>query len=384
MADIDMSRPPLTTILLDGVPTKQGEWLMGLDMSFFNANDKLKGIKGIPDGYHLFHYSSPNDTEEALTSAVRNGFWFDCKEGDVIVISWDPQLERFARIDDVDTEQLNCTKALSTLGESYSFMINYIDDSNVWQDKLISYVDEDIIEMIPKDMNTIVASRQENDILRDALTKGINKKEQETPTLSKSLSDLSLQPQINYTPINFKINKEGDSNVQDITANYLDKTWYFNSIYSDSELFLGEFQISFINYIVFGNYCSMVQWLQMLRLLSMCESLINTSKSLCFNFLEVLTSQLEKLPREYLVDDTQMQCSLDLKHYTESMENYLAIFGTWDWNSGCCGKLKMQGLIIERWKKIIQLHKDNFGLDLMALQNENELDEDDGPVIVTT
>ena len=62
--------------------------------------------------------------------------------------------------------------------------------------------------------------------------------------------------ELRYTIIQFKINKENTESVEEVTENYLDKSWYLSQLYgNDIELMFGELQLSFINFVILGNFC---------------------------------------------------------------------------------------------------------------------------------
>lgn len=385
-----MGQPPLSTILIEDITFGgPGEFLFGIDLQFFTVKNKFSGVKNIPLGIHLFHYATPVSTEdgtgESVVSNLRYGFWFECSEGDILVIKWDPENELFRRIykDEIKDEvvQLDYSKAISDIGSKYPLMINYPQNNSLklWQTKLSDHIDEeilkDLLDNTDLELNTITASKQENDLLKDALLK-----KQNNAILSK---ELESQPQINYTPINFKVNKPFTS-VEEVTSNYLDKSWYISEHFPDREFLLAELQVSFIQYVVFGNYCSMVQWLNLLKLLLMSGKLLLSSKSFTFTVLGILKAQLSQLPKEYIVGgDLQNQCLIDLEVYCEIMENYMELFNVWNVDL-CCGKLKLQGMIKQVWEEILDLQKREFGLDFHALkgEKEREIEEEDGPVIV--
>lgn len=385
-----MSKPPNSTILLEGGigGDGKGDWLIGIDLLFFTVTNKFYGIKNIPLGIHLFHYS------KVEASSVRYGVWFECVEGDIVVLRWDSNKEMFAVLKqddgDGDVQLLDYSKALAELGDAYSYMTNFQTnekDWKFWKDSLVNHVDLDVLERVlgedtPLEVSTIMASRQENDILREVLRKGGATVSEKVGVLEEELAEGELC----YTQIHFKLTQSGSVGA-DVTRDYLDKTWYVNEIFPDREYLLGEFQASFVHYVIFGNYCSMVQWLNMLKLMLMSSSFVLTSKSFSLNFLSIYYSQLMKLPREYLIGGDADEILIDLKTYVEIIENFMEFFKEWD-SKLCCGKLKLQGMVKQKWDEIINLHKKLFDIDFSKITNSttddifNKDDEEEGPIIV--
>lgn len=410
---MNISKPPQTTIVFENLPQNAGinQWLMGIDTQFFNINKVFRGIKLIPSGVHLLHYSCPpetNDTTkdeistESITSASsRYGFWFECNENDVLVVRWEEELERLVIVNQEDElEQLNYSKCLDKIGEMYTFMVSYPENKEVWFNNLTSCIDfEIILEFLPFDtdsysgeVNTMMPSKEENMVLLDAL-------ERRDPQIRPKFEDQSNM-ELKYTIIQFKINKESGLPITDVTHNFLDKSWYLNQLYgNDLDLMLGELQLCFIQFIVLGNFCSGLQWLNILKLILMSKDFVESSQRIALNFLKVFQSQLETLPKEYLNDECSINNLIDLQTYVSVMENFATdIFPPDTWGpSGCCSGIKIGGLIKDKWHSILTTNKSKFNLDfektqanafdenkieVFDLENYDENDED-APVILS-
>lgn len=403
-----VSRPPQTTLILEGVPKDaSGKWLIGIDTQFFNVTDLLHGIKLIPEGVHLFHYSVPvsptEDTkrtpdEPFAASSLRHAFWFECRDGDILLARWDSELERLVFVNPEDTiEELNYTKALSNLGELYTLMVTYPEDPGKWLG-LTNFIDFELIQdLLPLatetysgEISTIMSSREENMVLLDTL-------KSKNPTQQYEEQSNS---ELKYTIFEFKRPKDASQGVEDITTNYLDKSWYLEELYAhDMEFLLGEMQVSFLNFVLLGNFCSGIHWCNMLKLVLMLAKFMIRSQAFSLKFLDVLKDQLHILPKEYLVDDVGQNTFIDLRTYADTMENFTKdIIPTWEENNAnCCGKMKMGGVILEKWSNIVILHKQQFGLDLNSLGaaavDENNMEvydldqydenDEDAPAIVS-
>lgn len=406
------SKPPQNTLVFENLPSKANLnlWLMGIDTQFFNINNIFRGIKLIPPGIHLFHYSIPPGDEspqsngipsEAISSSSRFGIWLDCKDNDVLILRWDDESERLNIIDpNKDEEQLNYSKCLGSIGDIYPFMVSYPENSLKWFNFLINYIDFEVIQefvpcdndMYSGDITSMMPSKEENMVLLDALQK-VN------PGTLSSLED-QTDKELKYTIIQFKISKENTESVKEVTENYLDKSWYLNQLYgNDIELMLGELQLSFINFVILGNFCSGLQWLNIIRLILMSRKFIKSSQKVALDFLTVFQHHLEQLPKEYLIDDLALNNLLDLQKYILVLENFARdIFpkDTWDLN-GCCGKMKLSGFIKEKWQRILNINKSKFNIDFEKLGqrniDENEIEvydlndydenDEDAPAIVS-
>lgn len=382
-----LSKPPQTTLVFENLPSKANLnlWLMGIDTQFFNINNIFRGIKLIPAGIHLFHYSIPPNNENQqssvplseaiMSSSSRFGIWFDCKDNDVLILRWDDASERLSIIDPKkDEEELNYSRCLSIIGDIYPFMVSYPENALKWFNSLINYIDFEVIQefvpcdndMYSGDITSMMPSKEENMVLIDALEKA-------NPKALSSLED-QTDKELKYTIIQFKINKENTESVEEVTENYLDKSWYLNQLYgNDIELMLGELQLSFINFVILGNFCSGLQWLNILRLILMSKKFIKSSQKVALDFLTIFQNHLEQLPKEYLIDDLALNNLLDLQKYILIIENFARdIFpqDSWDLN-GCCGKMKLSGFIKEKWQRILDINKSKFNIDFEKLGGRN-------------
>lgn len=365
-----MSRPPATTIIIDDLPGKLDNWLIGIDTQFFNMSRAFKGIKLIPAGLHLVHFTIPGENngskesqEDVHKSSLRHGYWFECKEGDVFYMYWDKKSETFNFINEnVEEEQLNYSKALGSLGEYYNYMISYPEDIAKWK-SLTNNTDLELLtEFLPTIngfclINTMLSSKEEKIALENALKAkdaNYNRLEQD-------------EEEINFTIIDFKSRSSTHENIEEVTNNYLDKSWQFDKLYNDDyTIALAELEIAYINFIIIGNFCCNVQWLNLLKFLLMCSKLMTTNKSFTLNFLNLFLSQLTHIPLDYINENAMV----NMKYYVQIMENFVHdIFSPELWvGSDCCGKLKMNGLITDRWQKILQLNKLRFNLDIDKLK----------------
>lgn len=388
--EMNSSTPPKTTIVFENLPTnsKLNQWLVGIDTQFFNINQIFRGIKLVPAGIHLLHYSIPSEnangivdelpSESAIGSSARYGFWFHCCDGDVLILRWDEQAENFFMIDPhKEEEKLNYSKCLNELGDIYSLMVTYPVNDQEWFRNLVNYIDFELVqEFIPSDndaftreVSSMMPSKEENMVLVDALEKA-------KPDAVSSLEDQSGK-ELSYTIIQFKLSKGKTESVSKVTENYLDKSWYLDQLYgNDVELMFGEIQLSFINFVILGNFCSGMQWLNIIKLILMSKEFMLSSQRIALNFLTIFEHQLKKLPKEYLMDDLALNNLLDLQTYSTVIENFAHdIFPKDTWGSGGrCGKMKLAGFIKEKWQAILDLNKSKFNIDFENL-NSSKFDD---------
>ncbi|OWB82615.1 hypothetical protein B5S33_g1243 [[Candida] boidinii] len=99
-------------------------------------------------------------------------------------------------------------------------------------------------------------------------------------------------------------NKNDSSNIQQITKDYLDKTWFFNNTFGNNKFnFLIELKFTFLNSIVLNNFNSLNHWIEMIKLiLNMKNYFIydkdGTNQQFLSQFLSLIYLQLSIIPIE--------------------------------------------------------------------------------------
>ena len=81
-------------------------------------------------------------------------------------------------------------------------------------------------------------------------------------------------------------------------------------------MLLGEFQFSFLHFLIGENYDSLLQWKNIIALLTSCESAINHREKFFCNFVECLYHQLRNFPKDLFYD--QIIGNNFLKRYLDS------------------------------------------------------------------
>lgn len=67
-------------------------------------------------------------------------------------------------------------------------------------------------------------------------------------------------------------------------------------------LLLGEFQYSFVKFLLGENYDSFEQWKKLFILVTSCEQYMNESPSFFLDLIPVMYDQLQQIPKDFFVD----------------------------------------------------------------------------------
>lgn len=384
------AEPPKATIVFQGSANdvSNDPILMGIDTQFFNINSTVSGIKLIPTGTHFIHYSTPafGNNSEDVTENLRHGYWFECKEGDVFCLSWNQTKGGFDLTHILSTQRQR-EDALENVAHTYPFMIVYPANDITWKQRVTNYVDMDIIkEFVPyreedvsSEINTLTPSVEENLALTDILQKDLSSRD---PLRGQ-------QEELRFTVINFKERRDHTKSGKEITASFLDRTWYLEKLFGHNDRILfAELQISFVLFILLGSFASAIQWLHLLKLILTCQDFLLTDLRHTLNLLEVLHDQLKILPEDYLNPIFTGDNLIDVKDYVSMMENFCDII------PGGLRKVEQERLrhldLEQKWKQILEINysrfgfnfyqsekqTDNEGTEIYGLNNHDENDED--------
>lgn len=314
-----MSLPPLTTLFCIDFPP---DILVGIDFYYLQSNTQFAGIKLIPPGTHTFHWGGT----EASTG--RSGIFFTgTNEEKLVFLKWDAEQER--AITEEEMLPLDVSKFKTRLGDMYKFMIVYEELARQtieksagtftavsWQSLANHITSSTYSRILPKNgvASSILTTQQENELLSKSLhdaAKDRAKMERSVPN-SEVADDEIIQGLLNqtdqemhFTSIDIKSRLRNPSFTgRNLTALYLDKTWYLNEILRSSltpgfKSFLGEVEFAFLMLLIYANYSAAIAWFNLIRLVLDCETAFVSSTHYSALFLRLLKNQLLILPSEY-------------------------------------------------------------------------------------
>lgn len=277
---------------------------VGIDQFSFEvrAGNPFCGIKNIPDGIHVIHFSSNGDEE---SESIRYGYWFE--ETRRRYMQFDEASGAYGMIIESDDAKYD------TMVEMHShLMVSYpqIEETN-WSEltDLISYEQiQAIAGTDPPYVDSSMTTREESRVLSDRL---------------KERYDQRSTPHFNYTDIRFKSRDaiRDSHKMQD----YTDKSYYLNHVIVARDCkghinrLLGELQFAFCNALLFGNYGSSLQWHNIIELVTFSTQI---SPTFIQKFDTILALQLETLPQEYcdtLVNQELWSRCLTVSHMSEKL-----------------------------------------------------------------
>lgn len=255
----------------------------GIDLSEWTVGSKFMGIKLIPIGTHYISFSLSDEKYEA-----KQGLFITISSDNLITVrSWSNEYQTFIPLK--EEEEKNFKIGINNLDFDKNLGDYPIEQEQNWKD-LSKYISLDVVNKLQPEHRKFLTERKEYE--------------------DKGKDNNYIVGDINYTNFNNKIYslKEREVTHEELTKINIDKSNYLYSLIQkefndkDNEL-LGEFQFSFISFLIGENYESLLQWRNLIALLSSCEKAINEKQKLFCSFVEILYHQLRNFPKDLFYDE---------------------------------------------------------------------------------
>ena len=288
-------RRNLGTLLLLNSPKKMQ---FGIDLSQWVIGDKFMGIKLIPIGVHYISFSLSEEN-----NAFKQGFFIEIednkKKSKNIIREWSPKYETFIKLN--DEMDKNYSIGLDNL-DFDQFLGNYpYEQIQNWTD-LSKFLNTSVINRLQKNIDMTMCPEIKED------------KNNEQENENKNNMQIMSYDNIEFTE--FYLN-------QPEYINSLDKSALLEKILSKFKSpneFLGEFQYTFILFLIGEVYEALKQWKYIFILITSSEDLINKKnfeKFFC-DFIEIIYNQLRLFP-----DDLMHDVILDNNFLKRYLTNFL-------------------------------------------------------------
>jgi hypothetical protein len=280
---------------------------IGIDMNEYTVGEKFLGFKMIPKGLHFINYSCAS-SKDMNQKAPRSGFFYTFKPQEVVIKKWDAVNEDISeeRLSDEDIKRYESNR----FGSLDSYLAPYpFEEYHRWT-SLIDYITPHLVSKLNPKLGTIrsvpvlLPLKYPQDKISE--TKSAN-----SASTARNLDDLLPKMEaesnsvINFTCIP-KVRYPKGSNPCQITKHSIDSTYILESVLiqdgDDYESFLGEFQFSFVTFLIGQVYESFEQWKTLLRIICTSDEALEKHPQLYLNFIRVIHFQLKEVPADVFVD----------------------------------------------------------------------------------
>ena len=378
------NRRNLGVLLLLNSPKKMQ---FGIDLSQWVIGEKFMGIKLIPIGIHYISFSLSEEN-----NAFKQGFFIEIESGKNksknIIREWSKKYQTFIRLNEETTK--NYSIGLDNLDfDQYLGNYPYEQISN-WKD-LTSFLNIDTINRLQKNINVtmcpeLIEEKNDDDENNDINIDNNNDE--------NNINNINKDNKINENTNNNEFKKYNQLiTYEDIefTEFYLNQPEYINSLdkskllekillqFKKSEEFLGEFQYTFILFLIGEVYEALKQWKDIFILISSSEELVKNFEKFFCNFIEVIYNQLRLFP-----DDLMHDVILNNNFLKRYLTNFL-LFDLKDKKSFSKRQKLLKSFVEEKFGyKILNEEEriiDNYLHGIKSYDYKDEIN-DDLPVVV--
>ncbi|XP_043840370.1 protein AAR2 homolog [Dromiciops gliroides] len=286
----------------------------GIDCSSWQVGPRFRGVKMIPPGVHLVHYSaaarSPAGSRE---TGPRTGFFVTLRPRGLRLLRWDAAREELD-LSPAPEEQLEAVRA--NLQELDRFLGPYPYDRLKKWVSLSSCLSEEAVQRLQPESGQICAFSEVLPVLplrytKDRAERGPPPCAAECKSYQEGLARLpQMQPkagtEIRFTELPKQTYPDGASPAE-ITKHSMDLSYaletVINSQYpTNPQDVLAELQFAFICFLIGHVYDAFEHWKQLLNLLCRAEEAIGKYSDLYSRLISILYHQLAEIPADFFVD----------------------------------------------------------------------------------
>ena len=267
---------------------------VGIDMNVWRTGDRFKGMKMIPPGLHMLHYSAVGKEGVA---APRTSSFHLFEKGEVLVRRWDPVAETLVDVNEADQARIADNKQDL---DRYLGMFPY-ETWKKWY-ALTSHVSGDVIKKVePVSKVLCSASQLELDTMQPDMDAAAGRTSEENmlPKMHpKSGTELrftalpTAQCLENASP-EFRTKYSMDSSYR------LEKML---EVSDSPQNLLGELQVAFVSFLVGHVYDAFEHWKQLVHLFCTCDEALGKYPHLFMQLLTCVHYQIEEVPEDFFTD----------------------------------------------------------------------------------
>ncbi|XP_051835201.1 protein AAR2 homolog [Antechinus flavipes] len=286
----------------------------GIDCSSWQVGPRFRGVKMIPPGVHLVHYSAAGRSPAGVReTGPRTGFFVTLRPRGLRLLRWDAAREELD-LSPPPEEQLEAARA--SLQELDRFLGPYPYDLLKKWVSLSSCLSEEAVQRLQPESGQICAFSEVLPVLplrhtKDRAERGPPPGAAECKSYQEGLARLPQMKQKAGTEIRFtKLPKQtypDGASPAEITKHSMDLSYaletVINSQYSTNpQDVLAELQFAFICFLIGHVYDAFEHWKQLLNLLCRAEEAIGKYSALYSRLISILYHQLAEIPADFFVD----------------------------------------------------------------------------------
>ncbi|CAO3657900.1 unnamed protein product [Rhizopus stolonifer] len=263
----------------------------GIDYNAWTIGPLFKGVKLIPPGLHFIYFSKEG------VQGIRTGFFHFFESKEVLVRTWNPQIEDLR--DETELDPAQAERYRSNIREFDRHLGPYpLDPSTFyerWQ-KLTHYITPGIVRRVLPNNGKVSHLPEKNPNLDSENIKD-----------KRMGKEIEKEEGMDFTPFDLRKSFPLGASGDEVTRWSLDKSWLARDLlqrvyHNDHKALLGELQLAFVCLLMAQNFSGFNQWKQLVQLLCSCQELMNKNPKVFIDFIDVLQTQLDECPEDFFRD----------------------------------------------------------------------------------
>ncbi|KAI9504764.1 A1 cistron-splicing factor [Coemansia spiralis] len=270
----------------------------GIDLDTFATGPKFSGVKMIPPGIHLIHYSMASAGQHGMRCSLVHDF----AQRELVVRKWDRASEQLACVgsEDVDRIRMGIRSIEPGLG-AYPMMGEGVRLSCSRWRRLSSHITQQTIGRVLPPQGCFSSATgsfyedEEMERARAQLAKGsVGVEEHPVDALDR----------FEFSRIDIRHSFPKNAAPATIRQLSLDKSWLLQKslaeIWDTPRELLGEFQLAFLIIMVGQNFSGLEHWKRLMHLVLGSKGLLETTAEPFVSMLRILRAQLAECPRDFV------------------------------------------------------------------------------------
>ena len=266
---------------------------VGIDMNVWRTGNNFKGIKMIPPGLHMLHYSAVG--KEGIAAPRTSSFHF-FSEGEILVRKWDPVTESLVAVSDADEARISSNKQEL---DRYLGVFPY-ETWKKWY-SLTTHMSEEVVKTV-EPVSRILCSASQLEPDEDQANFDAPGSSSEEKMLPKMHAKSGTEMRFTALPT---VECLEDTTPEFKTKYSLDSSYRLEMMCETGTTphnLLAELQIAFVSFLVGHVYDAFEHWKKLVNLFCTCDIALRKHPEVFLQFLTCVHYQIQEVPEDFFTD----------------------------------------------------------------------------------
>ena len=369
----DVSKASSCTIVITDPPSGLE---LGIDCMHYETGPNFKGFCQVPEGIHFIYHSTG--------MGARQGFFLDCRKGEIIILSWSKENEEISLEHDLPEGALMALHQAICNGELDKYLGPYpYTQLHLWNN-VSGLITHRVLDRADCKAGSLIYPGDAEDISKDL--KSQEEKETQQQAMVPHFEGLARVARfVNIMEKDLEL-KKSQTNPSDKTSYCMDKSELLEILVRDHysrswEDMLGEMQLSFLLFLLIYSYPALEHWKYLIHTISLSEKYLLSNPKFSCAFFRIFYEQLNFSPTDFF------ETELSRNNFLKPVLSNLLIATDINVDKDMLNKKMIDASLYEHRKRFVNFIRKKFSLfddDTSAGFGGSVFDlmEEDYPVIV--